>query len=246
MKDAKEKIYDDVYGCKEISYEPSHGVIAFLYRKLLRFEINRYQACYDMLQPHKERLLDVGCGDGDFIFMVKDRFKECYGVDVSSVRIERAKKRSKDVSDGDNIHFYQCDADEELPFNNSFFCAVSCIAVLEHVFNPPNVLDEIRRVLKPGGIFIVQVPNIAWMPHRIQLLFGKLPKTGGVYLGTDWEHLHNFTKTTLCQLLTEKRFEIKAVSCSGIFANLRRLWPSVLAGDIVLKARKRKLNKDDS
>ncbi|MDI6847461.1 MAG: methyltransferase domain-containing protein, partial [Candidatus Bathyarchaeia archaeon] len=106
MKDVKKKIYDDVYGCKEISYESSHGIIAFLHRKLRRFEVNRYQVCYDMLPHHKERLLDVGCGDGDFIFMAKDRFKECYGVDVSSVRLKRAK--SKNVSDEDKIHFYQC------------------------------------------------------------------------------------------------------------------------------------------
>ena len=236
MKDAKEKVYDRLYGRKEISFESSRGLIGFLYRKLLRFEVNRCQAAYKLLPSVGEKLLDVGCGDGDFIFVLKDRFKECYGVDVSSVRIERAKKRSKGVSDGNNLHFYQCDVDEGLPFNNSFFYAVSCIAVLEHVLNPPNVLDEIRRVLKPGGIFIVEVPNIAWIPYRIQLLFGKLPKTGGVYSGADWEHLHNFTKSTLSQLLTEKGFEIKAVSCSGIFAKYRRWWPSVLGGDLVIKS----------
>jgi len=238
MNDAKERVYDGVYGRKEISYESSRGVIGFLYRKLLRFEVNRCQVVYNLLPSAKERLLDVGCGDGDFIFRAKAMFKECYGIDVSSLRIERAKERSKEILDGYNIRFCGCDIDEGIPFDDSFFDVVTCIAVLEHVFNPPNVLDEVRRVLKPSGIFIVQVPNIAWMPHRIQLLFGKLPKTGGVYLGADWEHLHNFTKSTICQLLTDKIFEIEAVSCSGIFANLRRLWPSVLAGDIVLKAHK--------
>ena len=93
-------------------------------------------------------------------------------------------------------------------------------------------------MLKPGGIFIVQVPNIAWMPHRIQLLLGTLPTTGGVYLGADWEHLHNFTKSTIRQLLTEKGFEIKAVSCSGIFAKYRKWWPSALGGDLVVKSVK--------
>jgi len=196
MKDAKERVYDGVYGHKEISYESSQGAISFLYNKLLRWKINRYRAVYNLLPPDKERLLDVGCGDGDFIFMANAKFKECYGIDVSSLRIECAKERSKEILGGDNIHFSNYDADEGIPFNNSFFDVVTCVAVLEHVFNPPNVLDEIHRVLKPGCIFIVQVPNIAWLPYRIQLLFGKLPKTGGVYLGTDWEHLHNFTKST--------------------------------------------------
>ena len=139
----KEKVYDNVYGRKEISYESSNGVIAFLYRKLLRFEVNRYQVGYDLLPSDKERLLDVGCGDGDFIFMARDKFKECYGVDVSPLRIQQAEKRAKS-DQRDNFHFYQCDVDEGLPFSNSFFDAVSCIAVLEHVFNPPNVLSEIH------------------------------------------------------------------------------------------------------
>ena len=238
MKDVKQKVYDSVYGRKEISYEPPHGVIGLLYKKLLRFEVTRHQVSYNLLPSDGERLLDVGCGNGYFMFMSKDKFKECYGVDVSSLRIERAKERSKKRRSGNNLHFHKCDVDEGLPFANSFFDAVSCIAVLEHVFNPPNVVDEIRRVLKPGGIFIVQVPNIAWIPYRFNLLFGKLPTTGGVYLGVDWEHLHNFTKSTLCQLLTHKGFEIQTVSCSGVFANIRRLWSSVLASDVVAKAHK--------
>ena len=233
-EDIKEKVYDKVYGRKEIYYEFSNGVIAFLYRKLLRFEVNRYQSVYNLLPSDKERLLDVGCGDGDFIFMAKDKFKEYYGVDVSSLRIERAKERA----DRDNIYFYKCDVDKGLPFNNSFFDAVSCISVLEHVLNPPYVVEEIHRVLKPSGIFIVQVPNIGWIPYRIQLLFGKLPKSGGVYLGADWEHLHNFTKSTIYQLLTEKGFEIKSVSCGGIFAKYRKWWPSALGADLVVKSVK--------
>jgi len=236
MKDVKQKVYDDVYGRKEICYEFPHGVVAFLYRKLLRFELNRYQGCYNLLPPDKERLLDIGCGDGDFIFMARDMFKECYGVDVSLVRIERAKERAHE----DIFHFYKCDVDKGLPFNNQFFDVVTCISVLEHLFNPPDVVEEIRRVLKPRGILIVQVPNIAWITYRLQLLLGKLPKTGGVYLGADWEHRHLFTKATLSKLLMAKGFEIENVSCSGIFAKYRRLWLSVLSADLIVKATKMK------
>jgi len=239
MNDAKKEVYDKVYGSKEISYEPRHGVIAFLYRKLLKFEINRYQVAYALLPSGKERLLDVGCGDGHFLFLAKNKFKDCYGVDVSSLRITRAKEKSKERLDRDSFHLYEGDVDEGLPFDNSFFDAVSCIAVLEHVFNPPNVVEEIYRLLKPNGVFIVEVPNIAWIPCRIQLLFGKLPVTGGVYLGVDWEHLHNFTKATLCQLLTKKGFKIKDISCSGIFAEYRKWWSSALGGDLVVKSARR-------
>jgi hypothetical protein len=69
-------------------------------------------------------------------------------------------------------------------------------------------------------------------------MFGQLPTTGGVYLGADWEHLHNFTKSTISLLLIEKGFEIKAVSCSGIFQKYRKWWPSALSADLVVKSVK--------
>lgn len=240
LKDSREEVYDSIYGRKEISYEPSSGLIGFLYRKLSRFEKNRYQAAYTLLPSDKEKLLDVGCGDGDFIFMAKNKFSECYGVDVSSLRVERARKNLKETSNREQIHFYKCNVDEGLPFSDSFFDVVSCIAVLEHVFNPPRVVKEIRRVLKPHGLFIVQVPNIAWIPLRIQLLFGKLPKTGGVYLGADWEHLHIFNKSTLNRLLTGAGFEVQTLSCSGVFSRCRKLWVSGLGSDLILKCAKSK------
>jgi len=39
---AKEMVYDDIYGRKKVSYESPHGLIAFIYRKLKKFEVNRY------------------------------------------------------------------------------------------------------------------------------------------------------------------------------------------------------------
>jgi len=235
MENSKKKVYDAVYGSKEISYESPKGVIGFLYRKFIRFEVNRYQASYELLSSGGEKLLDVGCGDGDFIFMVRDKFRECYGVDVSAQRIEKAKE----LPNQEKFHFFECDVDKGLRFPDNFFDAVTCIAVLEHVFNPPNLVKEIHRVLKPGGIFLVQVPNIAWMPYRIQLMFGQLPLTGGVYLGADWEHLHNFTKQSISLLLREARFQIKGISCSGVFAKYRKYWLSVLGGDLIVLSTKR-------
>jgi len=237
MKDSKREVYNEIYGSKKILYKPRRGILSFLYRKFKRFEVNRYQVCYDLL-PSGERLLDVGCGDGDFLFMAKDKFKQLYGVDISSMRIAKAKNRAREMFMENKFYFFEQDVDEGLHFPDSFFDAVTCIAVLEHVFNPPRVVHEINRVLKIGGIFIVQVPNIAWLPYRIQLFFGKLPVTGGVYMGADWEHLHNFTKESLSLLLSENRFKIETILCSGIFAKYRKLWVSLLGGDLIMKALK--------
>lgn len=170
--------------------------------------------------------------------MARAKFASCYGIDVSSVRIKRATKRLEETQDLDEIHLSVCDVDNGLPFSDAFFDAVTIIAVLEHVLNPPDLLIEIHRVLKPKGILILQVPNIAWIPHRLQFLFGRLPTTGGVYLGADWEHLHNFTKSIICRLLGYLRFKIQVVTCSGVFARIRKLWVSALGGDLIIKCLK--------
>jgi len=82
--------------------------------------------------------------------MGKDKFEECFGVDISSLKIERARERSKTILGGERIHFYVFDVDEGLLFNDSSFDVVTCIAVLEHVFNPPNVVEEILKGVETG------------------------------------------------------------------------------------------------
>lgn len=63
---------------------------------------------------------------------------------------------------------------EQLPFPSDSFDMVSLLAVIEHMPNSPrSTLEECRRVLKPGGILIVEVPNIAALRNRLKLLIGR-------------------------------------------------------------------------
>jgi len=64
-----------------------------------------------------------------------------------------------------------------------------------------------KRVLKIGGTFIVQVPNIAWIPYRV--VIRQTTITGGFYIGADWEHLHWFTNKTLRELLLKNGLKSK-------------------------------------
>ncbi|MEM2180847.1 MAG: hypothetical protein QXP32_08565 [Nitrososphaeria archaeon] len=57
-------------------------------------------------------------------------------------------------------------------------------------------------------------------------------------MGTDWEHLHWFTKSSLLELLLKTGFTVEIISCSGIFAKYRRLWVSALSGDLIVKSVK--------
>jgi hypothetical protein len=73
-------------------------------------------------------------------------------------------------------------------------------------------------------------------------LFGKLPVTSSPYnwkeIGWDGGHLHYFTKKTFCRLLEECGFKVLKISGSGLFARFRNFYPSLLTGDICVKAKK--------
>jgi len=215
-------------------------LITFLYRKLKKFESHRLEVVYDLLSGG-ERFLDIGCGGGSLVFMAKDKFNDLYGIDISSTEIHKANNELKNISrqDGGKIRFLQYNVEDGLPFNDDFFDTVTCIAVLQYIKDVLKLLDEIRRVISPGGEFIVQVPNIAWFPNRLDFLFGKLPITGYIDdLGLDWWNLHYFTMLTLKKILLKKGFKITQIKASGIFAKQRRVWPTLLYGDFIIRSIK--------
>ncbi|RLG93988.1 hypothetical protein DRO29_07040 [Candidatus Bathyarchaeota archaeon] len=76
-----------------------------------------------------ERLLDIGCGDGTLGYFAKNKYKEVYGVDISEEALKIAEKRGI-IVEKVNLN------EEKLPFKNEYFDAVTCLDVIEHVFEP--------------------------------------------------------------------------------------------------------------
>lgn len=99
-------------------------------------------------------VLDLGCGIGNYHAFVQPHVKALHGVELSSECLKIAKKINPMVEythyDGDII-----------PFKDNHFDAVFTICVMHHVppQNWPGFVDEIRRVLRPGGIFAVYEHN---------------------------------------------------------------------------------------
>lgn len=204
---------------------------------LKHFELYRSDVVFNLLEKG-ERLLDVACGDGDFAIKAREKFEDVYGVDISSVRIKRAIKKAKEKKIN-NVFFKTADVNYGLAFKDNYFDTLTAIAALAFFFDPFFVISEFKRVLKRGGVLIIEVPNLAYFPRRLALLFGRLPKVSTSDFGWDGGHLHYFTKKSLEDLLKKFGFKIEKVTGSGIFANLRNWWPSLLSGDLIIKARKR-------
>jgi ubiquinone/menaquinone biosynthesis C-methylase UbiE len=214
----------------------------FLRKMFKNHDLHREDLALSLLDKG-DKLLDIGCGKGSLMFKAKQKFNEVYGIDISPSRIEHAKKDiAEKFPDSQAFHFNLCNINEQINFNDCMFDAVTLIHIVEHIFDPYFVVGEAYRVLKQNGILIANVPNIAYIKQRIRLLFGKLPVTSSPYdwsqIGWDGGHLHYFTKKTFCGLLEECGFKILKVTGSGLFAKFRNFYPSLLTGDICVKAQK--------
>lgn len=108
------------------------------------------------------RILDIGCGTIP-VFLLNTEFREKYGIDPS-VRISDEQK---------NVHLQKYDIEEggELPFEDNFFDAVTMLAVFEHIEQSmlPSMMREIKRVLKPGGAFIMTTP-CPWADKLLRIM----------------------------------------------------------------------------
>jgi ubiquinone biosynthesis O-methyltransferase len=98
------------------------------------------------------RVLDVGCGDGEFALELAKRGAIVVGIDASPEMINAAKSRPQ--PQGTDISFQVAIA-EHLPFPAAQFDVVTAITILCFVDNAAHVFQEIARVLRPGGGLVI-------------------------------------------------------------------------------------------
>lgn len=241
------KLYEKQYGEKKLVNSSLAKFWGF--RKLFKkYDLNRYFIVEQLIEPG-EKILDIGCGNGHILQKVKDKFQELYGIDISPSRLQEAKKKIEEhyPSDISKFKFIEENADEHLPFPNNYFDTIICVAVIEHVYDIFSLVKEMYRVLRPGGYVVAEVPNIAYFKHRISLLLGKLPVTSSPYnwkeIGWNGGHIHYFTMDKFCWLFESQGFHIEKKSGSGFFARFRNWYPSLLTGDLFIKAKKLKITR---
>jgi ubiquinone/menaquinone biosynthesis C-methylase UbiE len=116
------------------------------------------------------RVLDVGAGHGLLLSFLTELGHECHALDVQDQSVAHP-----DSYDAKNITFHLCNVEvDAIPYPDESFDAVVCCQVLEHFSHSHlQAMKEIRRVLRPGGMVEVDVPNAASFRNRSRMLRGK-------------------------------------------------------------------------
>jgi len=155
------------------------------------------------------RVLDYGCGNGDFLARARDLDWDCVGVDFDADALAVCRSRGLTVYSPD-----------ELPATE-VFDAITLSHVLEHVADPPALLAALHDKLAPGGQLYIELPNIDSLAHR---------RFGRSWRGIEApRHFALPPKTALIALLTKTGFAvIRFVSrpsiYPGIVAESEALW----------------------
>ncbi|MGH7206387.1 MAG: class I SAM-dependent methyltransferase [Nitrospiraceae bacterium] len=141
------------------------------------------------------RILDVGCGPGKLLRVLRDWGWGVHGVDFSPVAVECAREKyGLEVRLGDLL---------QARYEDGYFDVVMFNHCLEHVYQPVETLREAYRILKPGGLLLIAIPNARSFESR---LFGKW--------WVQWDvprHLFHFTKQTMTRLLTKTGFRLALI-----------------------------------
>jgi SAM-dependent methyltransferase len=164
------------------------------------------------------RVLDLGCRTGALTRSYLDG-NEVVGVDVDRDALAEAAALG--------IETRWADLDAPLPFDRESFDVVVAGEVLEHIRDPGRLLEDVRSILRPGGLLVGSVPNGFRLKSRLRFLLGRDPEE-------DPTHLHLFSPAALRSLLAD--FEKPALEfVTGRFV---RLSPPLFANTIVFRAGK--------
>ncbi|HBY95789.1 MAG TPA: hypothetical protein DEP84_17845 [Chloroflexi bacterium] len=209
-----------------------------------QFDHERLQVLVDRVHAG-ENVLEVDCGPGVLAAKLMARGATVRGTDFSSVAVQRARER------GIPCDLVTLDNRECLPFDDATFDTVVSNNAIEHRFRHEWALDECVRVLRPGGKFILCLPNAAHWICRWWLLTGRFPIVR--HSPTDSTHLRMFAIPDARALMEARGLRVVDVDGTAslwartfypewvrkhrlrsLYNWLTHRWPGLFARDFVL------------
>lgn len=144
-----------------------------------------------------KRILDVGCGDGRFMSCLVEHGDSAWqvsGIDIDQGAIARARAKGLEAS---------VTRLEDLEPGDRRYHMIVLFQVIEHVSDPRAMVAKIKDLLEPGGVFVIETPDVAGWDER----WFRTGLWGGYHVPRHW---NLFTPDNLDRLLTEEGFTVEA------------------------------------
>jgi SAM-dependent methyltransferase len=173
--------------------------------------------------PSGQHLLEIGCSAGYLTHFFQGKATRIVGFDINFPALRTSRRRNRDNP-------VICGAVENLPFPDSSFDAIVMLEVIEHTGSDVAAVNEIRRVLKPGGTLILSTPNVGLfafldpynlrkaMQRRLSFLYNlatRLVRFESGQFTDNMEHHRHYRLEELADLLNQD-FTIRAIHRGGL------------------------------
>jgi len=166
-------------------------------------------------------MLDFGVGDGRYINEVLSiRPYKIIGIDISEYALAKSRKKFP------KARFYHLSGDDKLPVKDKSVDFVIAGDVIEHIFDVPNFLTEMNRILKKNGTLFISTPYHGMIKNIVLSIIGF-----DIVFDPTSPHIRFFTKNSLIRLLKQHKFAIPEYGQYGRF-------PPVSKGMYVLAQKK--------
>jgi ubiquinone/menaquinone biosynthesis C-methylase UbiE len=149
--------------------------------------------------PKDQKVIDVGCGKGDFVRYLDELGFHAFGLDLSLEALHKARSTRA------NDSYVAASLEEGLPFSDGSFGAIFCSEVLEHIFSVHSALSELNRILLSEGVLILTVPYHGVAKDLAIAAFGFER-----HFNPNISHIRFFTRKSLAANLNRSGFEIVA------------------------------------
>lgn len=157
-------------------------------------------------------ILDIGCGTFPF-FLLNAGYSKKYGLD----KVVRKGYDRRFQNSGITFINHDIEGLDAIPFDGGFFDVVTMLAVIEHV-EPAKirkVFEEIRRILRPGGICVITTPAVSARP-----LLRLMAKTGLVSSIEIKEHKYAYSRNKIVSALEEASFTKRNIRTGYFVINM--------------------------